>query len=56
MGWSLDFQSLRNLEQLNKFYLIAGKALYLANAFESKCGERTRSLRGDRSNMSDQVR
>lgn len=37
MGWSLDYQNLKYPDQLNKFLLAVGKALYLANAFEYKC-------------------
>lgn len=37
MGWSLDYQSPREPELLDQFFLSVGKALYLASAFESKC-------------------
>ena len=37
MSWSLSHQSVRNPELADAFLLAAGKALYLANAFEGKC-------------------
>lgn len=37
MGWSLDYKSPQNIELLDQFFLTAGKSLYLASSFESKC-------------------
>jgi hypothetical protein len=37
MGWSLNRLSPRDPELIETALLTAGKALYLANAFESKC-------------------
>lgn len=37
MGWSLSYQRPKEPELLDEFFLAVGKALYLANAFESKC-------------------
>jgi hypothetical protein len=37
MGWSLDYQKLKEPELLDEFFLSIGKALYLASAFEKKC-------------------
>ncbi|MGW4526950.1 hypothetical protein [Amycolatopsis sp. NPDC004378] len=37
MSWSLSYQSVRNPELVDALLLAAGKALYLANAFEEKC-------------------
>lgn len=37
MGWSLDYLPPREPEHLDRFFLSAGKALYLAGEFESKC-------------------
>jgi hypothetical protein len=37
MGWSLDYLPIREIELLEQFFLAAGKALYLATAFEAKC-------------------
>ena len=37
MGWSLDYLPPKEPELLDEFFLAAGKALYLACAFESKC-------------------
>ncbi|MBF0551325.1 MAG: hypothetical protein HQK60_12405 [Deltaproteobacteria bacterium] len=37
MGWSLGYLPPKEPELLDAFFLALGKALYLANAFESKC-------------------
>jgi hypothetical protein len=37
MGWALSYQPLKQPELLDEFFLIAGKALYLASGFEAKC-------------------
>ena len=37
MGWSLDYVPIREPELLAQFFSAAGKALYLATAFEAKC-------------------
>ena len=37
MGWSLDYFPIREPELLYEFLLAAGKALYLATAYEKKC-------------------
>lgn len=37
MGWSLSYLEPKELELLNSFFMIIGKALYLVNSFESKC-------------------
>lgn len=37
MGWSLDYLAMREPELLEHFFSAAGKALYLATAFEAKC-------------------
>jgi hypothetical protein len=37
MGWSLDYLPIREPELLEQFFSAAGKALYLATAFEAKC-------------------
>jgi hypothetical protein len=37
MGWALNSQPLKQPELLNEFFVIVGKALYLASAFEAKC-------------------
>ena len=37
MGWSLDYRPVREPELLEQFFSAAGKALYLATAFEAKC-------------------
>ena len=37
MGWSLSRLQPKEPELVNAALLAAGKALYLANAFESKC-------------------
>jgi hypothetical protein len=37
VAWSLSYQSIRNPELADALLLAAGKALYLANAFEVKC-------------------
>jgi len=37
MGWSLDYHGVHDLALLDDFFLAVGKALYLANALESKC-------------------
>ena len=37
MGWSLSYHPPKEAALLDEFFLAVGKALYLANAFESKC-------------------
>ena len=37
MGWALGYQELKQPELLDEFFLITGKALYLASGFEAKC-------------------
>lgn len=37
MGWSIDYLPIKQPELLEAFFLVVGKALYLANAFEAKC-------------------
>ncbi|MFI9276048.1 hypothetical protein ACIGXM_36005 [Kitasatospora sp. NPDC052896] len=37
MGWSLGYLKPREPELLDALFMSAGRALYLANAFESKC-------------------
>lgn len=37
MGWALSYQPLKQPKLLDEFFLIAGKALYLASSFEAKC-------------------
>ncbi|WP_035838825.1 hypothetical protein [Kitasatospora azatica] len=37
MGWSLGYLKPREPEFLDALFMSAGRALYLANAFESKC-------------------
>lgn len=37
MAWALSYQPLKQPELLDEFFLIAGKALYLASGFEAKC-------------------
>jgi hypothetical protein len=38
MGWSLGYLPSREPERLDEFFLAVGKALYLANEYEAKCG------------------
>lgn len=37
MAWTIGVKAPRNLSQLNDFFLIVGRALYCATAFEMKC-------------------
>lgn len=37
MGWSLDYLKPSEPQLLDALFLSAGRALHLANAFESKC-------------------
>lgn len=37
MPWSLDYQQPKEPALLEQLFLVAGKALYLASAFEGKC-------------------
>ena len=37
MGWSLSYQSPKEPELLEQFFVTIGKALYIANQFEAKC-------------------
>ncbi|MGI5137327.1 hypothetical protein [Streptomyces sp. CA-106110] len=37
MGWSLNYLKPREPRLLDALFLSAGRALHLANAFESKC-------------------
>lgn len=37
MGWSLGYLPLKEPELLDEFLSAAGKALYVANSFETKC-------------------
>ncbi|WP_020176641.1 hypothetical protein [Methyloferula stellata] len=37
MAWSISHQQLKEPELLDEFFLIIGKALYMASAFEEKC-------------------
>jgi len=37
MGWTLNYLVPKEPEYLDKFFLVIGKALYIATSFESKC-------------------
>ncbi|MEZ5786665.1 MAG: hypothetical protein R3D62_09440 [Xanthobacteraceae bacterium] len=37
MGWCLSYLPLKEQELLDEFFLIVGKALYLATSYEAKC-------------------